>query len=62
MNELITAQELAERLKLTPETVKLWAREGKIPVIRITPKTVRFDPVAVLAALSQREKGETSGC
>ena len=41
--ELITATELAERLRLKPETIRLWAREGRIPALRPTAKTLRFD-------------------
>lgn len=52
MSELLTATELAERLKVRPETVKVWAREGRIPAVRLSPKVLRFDPVAVLAALN----------
>lgn len=49
--ELITATELAERLRLKPETIRLWAREGRIPALRPTAKTLRFDLNNVLFAL-----------
>ncbi len=52
--KLETAEELAERLHLKPSTIRKWSRQGKIPAVRISPKVVRFDPAAVMAALSDR--------
>ena len=31
MSEFYTAEELAEKLGMTAQTVKIWAREGRIP-------------------------------
>ena len=50
--ELLTTQELATRLRVSPETVRGWARRGLIPTLRISPKVIRYDLAAVLAALS----------
>ena len=47
-----TAEEMAERLQVKPSTIRKWSRQRKIPAVRISPKVVRFDPVAVMAALS----------
>jgi excisionase family DNA binding protein len=55
MGELLTADELATRLKVRPNTVKEWARAGKIPRVRITPKVVRYDPDAVREALEKQQ-------
>lgn len=55
MNELLTPQEMAERLRVSNSTVMSWARNGLIPSIRITGKVVRFDPDLVLQAI--REEG-----
>ncbi|MGZ0174479.1 MAG: helix-turn-helix domain-containing protein [Planctomycetales bacterium] len=49
--ELLTADELADRLKVRPGTVRFWSRQGRIPAIRLTPKVVRFDLDAVVSAL-----------
>jgi hypothetical protein len=54
--ELLTADQLAERLHIRPRTVKTWARQGRIPTMRLSPKVVRFDWVSVLAALRDRAK------
>ena len=51
-SELLTAEELAERLRVKPDTVRIWTRAGRIPCVRITPKVVRYDVAAVLAKLS----------
>lgn len=48
----LTAKQLAKQLKVSPDTVRAWARRGVIPILRISPKVVRFDPIAVLRAIS----------
>jgi excisionase family DNA binding protein len=47
----MTPRELAALLGVTTPTVHQWAHEGRIPVIRASAKTLRFDEAAVLAAL-----------
>jgi predicted site-specific integrase-resolvase len=51
MTEIVTAQELGDRLKVPPSTVMGWYREGRIPGHRISHKVVRFDLTAVAKAL-----------
>ncbi len=58
--ELLTADELAERLRVRPATIRLWAREGRIPRIRISGKVIRFDVSAVIDLLQTNEKALTS--
>lgn len=50
--EYLTARELAKRLRVSPETVREWARRGYIPTLRLSPKVIRYNAEAVLAALS----------
>lgn len=50
--ELLTTQELVARLRVSPETIRAWARRGLIPTLRISPKVIRYDLAAVLAAIS----------
>lgn len=52
VSKLLTARELAKRLRVSPETVRAWARGGYIPAIRLSPKVIRYNADAVLAALS----------
>ncbi len=54
MCELLTAGELAERLRIKPSTVSVWARAGRIPSIKLSRKVIRFDVVAVIDALTNR--------
>ena len=54
MGELLTAAEMAARIRVRPTTLQEWAREGKIPSIRITPKVIRFDAEAVIHTLSEQ--------
>jgi excisionase family DNA binding protein len=53
---LLTAHELASRLRVKAGTVRLWSRQGNIPSIRLTPKTIRYSYAAVCAALAANEK------
>jgi excisionase family DNA binding protein len=50
---LLTAEELADRLKIRPGTVRCWHREGRIPAVHLSPKVVRFEEVAVIEALKR---------
>lgn len=52
MSELLTAAEMAARLRIKPTTLQEWAREGRVPSVRITPKVIRFDADAVILSLS----------
>lgn len=54
MIELLTAAQLAERLKVRPSTVRRWALIGRIPEVWVSPKVRRFDFVQVLSALQKR--------
>ena len=49
--ELLTVDEVARRLSVRPRTVQAWYRAGRIPTVKISPKVVRFDWPAIVAAL-----------
>ena len=55
-HELLTADEIAERLRLRPRTIRQWARRGLIPAVRLSPKVVRFKLAAVVAAMRGRAR------
>ena len=61
MGELLTGQELAERLRVSPSTIREWAREGRIPEVRISGKVRRFDFAEVLAVIRERHRSRESG-
>ncbi len=52
MDEFLTAHELAERLRVGRRTIMEWVKAGRIPVIRPSPKIVRFNLEAVAQALT----------
>lgn len=56
--ELLTAEDLAGRLHLRPSTIRQWAREGRIPVVRLTPKVVRYDLADVVRAFRDAQQSE----
>ncbi len=60
-DDLLTATELAERLRVKPSTVLDWQRAGRIPAIRLSHKILRFNLGEVLAALKRPAVGEDGG-
>ncbi len=55
--DVMTGRELAERLRVSPDTIRHWARIGRIPVLKYSPRVQRFDFRSVLAALGDDVKG-----
>lgn len=53
---LLTLEEVAGRLNLGQRTVETLIAEGELPVIRVTPRTRRFDPAAVDALVRRRTR------
>jgi len=60
-DDLLTATELAERLRVKPSTVLDWQRAGRIPAIRLSHKILRFNLGEVVAALTRPAVGEDGG-
>jgi len=56
---LVTTRDLADFLGVTADTIRRWARAGRIPCLRVGQKTLRFDRDAVLAAI--RAQGSDEG-
>lgn len=54
-HELLTAQELGERLKVSESAIRRWLCKGWIPGIRLTGRATRFNYEAVLNALKKRQ-------
>ncbi|MBL9030858.1 MAG: helix-turn-helix domain-containing protein [Phycisphaerae bacterium] len=55
---LVTTRELAAVLGVTADTIRGWARSGRIPCLRVGQKTLRFDREAVLAAIRDGRASE----
>ena len=49
--DFLTARQLAEVLQVSESTVRRLAREGRIPVVRLTPRLARYHLQAVMRAL-----------
>jgi hypothetical protein len=56
ISELKTAEEVGAVVRLDAATVHRLARLGRIPSLRLSKKTVRFDLAAVLAAMGAPTK------
>jgi hypothetical protein len=54
---LFTAADVAELLKIDPQTVRVWARKGKLPPPRRigTGRTLRWAPSDLNSLLGERE-------
>jgi excisionase family DNA binding protein len=50
---LVKVQEVAEILGVKPMTVLKWVSQGRLPVVKISPRCLRFDLEAVLASLER---------
>jgi hypothetical protein len=57
---LLTRKQLAKRISMSPRSVDTLQAEKKIPVIKISPRCVRFSLSAVLRALSRFEVKEAT--
>lgn len=51
---LLTREQLAEKLNVSPNSIAIWDKKGKIPAVRIGT-SVRYDYQQVLAALSKKK-------
>jgi excisionase family DNA binding protein len=56
VTDLITADELAQRLAVKRSTINNWVKLGLIPRIMINNKTIRFSWERVQAALQRLEE------
>lgn len=59
-NELLTADELAQKLKVTAATVANWRHRGVIPSIQINASTIRYSFPDVLAAIRSKAASKTA--
>ena len=60
IERLPDADGLARFLGVGRGTVDLLRKSGRIPFVRIGPKTIRFDPMAVVDALRVEQERETA--
>lgn len=50
---LLTTSEVAERARVSPETVRRWVREGHLPAVTLPAGTLRFRVEDIDAMLSK---------
>ncbi len=64
MDVLATTHDVARRYRVTVDTVRTWVRQNRIPYVRITSRTLRYDLDAVDAALRNAgaQKGAKKSC
>jgi excisionase family DNA binding protein len=55
---MLTAEELARKLKVSRRKVQLLAEHGEIPFYRVGPRALRFDETEVLAAMKRVRPNE----
>ena len=48
---LVTARQLAAHLSVHPRTIYRWTRQGRLPLVRLGARTIRYDLEAVRAVL-----------
>jgi predicted site-specific integrase-resolvase len=53
---LVKADELAELIGEKPRTIRIWAKNGKIPCLKFSERCTRFCPEAVRAALRRSQE------
>jgi excisionase family DNA binding protein len=47
---LLTVAEVASHWRVSPHTVRVWIRQGRLPAVRLARRAIRL-PAAVLATL-----------
>jgi len=52
--KLLTAEEVADRLGVSPRTIIEWAKDGRIPEVRASQRIRRFDYEDVVSALKKQ--------
>ena len=55
-DDLLTAEQLAKKLGVKPDTVRKWHRAGLIPASRLTPKVIRYNLDVVVNTLKNRQQ------
>lgn len=51
--QLVDAATVGDAIGVRAATVREWAKEGRIPALRLSPRTIRFDLAEVLATLKR---------
>lgn len=57
MSQFLTTAEVAASFRVSSETVRAWVEDGRIPAIRLGPKTFRFRRADVEAFIAASSSG-----
>lgn len=60
MKRFWTSEELASQLRVSVETIRTWARQGRIPCVRISQRPLLFDADEVESLLQRQRGGPTT--
>ena len=55
----MTGKELARLLSVSPETIRSWTSQRKIPFVRVGSKAIRYEPAEVRKIFETVEPVET---
>lgn len=58
---LLTADQVAERLQFRRERIWAMTRRGELPVVRIGPRDLRYDPTDIEAWIARRRSSRPKG-
>ena len=61
MDKLLTIKELADRLSVSVATLYEWRRQGEIPSVKLSRKTLRFKESAINDFISARSTRSFTG-
>jgi len=59
LTPLLTADEVADLLSISPKTIYAWAESGRLPCVRLGGR-VRFDPGDLTRWIAARKEGGRS--
>lgn len=59
--QILSEKRLAGILDVSTRTLRTWRKEGRLPYIRISRGTVRYDLDEVMAALEERKVNPRKG-
>ena len=55
MNKFVDSRTIAALIGVSVETIRAWARQGRIPCLRGSQRPMLFDPTEVIDALHSRQ-------
>jgi excisionase family DNA binding protein len=55
-DDILDQRGVAELVKVSKRTIQSWSKDGKIPVIRIAPRVIRYSRSAILKWLEEKSQ------